>query len=171
MALGLGSILGLLGGGLGLGGAALGLGKKGISKFLSGTPGQEQQFQKFTPDQQSALDQLLQQGLGETDFGGIEDLARKRFSEDTIPSIAERFTAMGGGQRSSAFESSLGRAGSDLEAQLAALRPQMGMQKLSMGMQPRFDTGYTPGSPGAMQGLGGSLGSILPMLLKLLGGM
>jgi len=166
MAFGLSDIMGLLGGpGVG----AL-FGGKGASNLLFGSKGQSQQFPRFEQDQQSALSQLLQQGLSETDFGGVEDLARKRFGEETIPSIAERFTRMGG-QRSSEFEGSLGRAGSDLETQLAALRPQMGMQKLGMGMQPRFDTGYQPGTPGMLQGLGGSVGAMLPMLLKLLGGV
>jgi len=157
MAFGLSSILG-----------ALGL-KSGGSKFLFGAPEQERQFQRFTPDQQSALDQLLQQGLQDTDLSGVEDLARKRFQEQTIPSIAERFTAMGaGGQASSAFQSAHGRAGSDLEAQLAALRPQAGFQKLGMGLTPRFDTGFTPAQPGLAQGLSGGIGRLLPLLLKLL---
>ena len=110
----------------------------GLSKFFAGDPAREQRFQKYTSGQESILDQLLQQGMGETDFGGIEQLAKKRFEEETVPSLAERFTAMGGGKRSSAFQSALGRSGADLGAQLSALRPQFGMQKLMMGLQPRF---------------------------------
>jgi len=90
MAFGLGNILGILGGG-GIGGALTGMGTKGVGKFLLGDPEREKQFQRFTPEQQASLDQLLQQGM-EAGTGGIEDLARKRFQEETIPSIAERFT-------------------------------------------------------------------------------
>ena len=164
------ALLGLLGGGVLGGGLLGGMGKKGVSKFLMGDPAKEKQFQRYTPEQQGVLDQLMQQGQQNMDFSGVENLAKKRFHEETIPSIAERFTSMGGGQRSSAFESSLGRAGSDLEAQLAALKPQFGSQQLQMGLQPRFDTGYQPASGGLLQGGMGSLASILPLLLKLFGG-
>ena len=168
MAFPLSALLGLLGGGA-IGGTLLG-GKKSMSKLFMGEPERERQFQRFTPEQQSALDQLLKQGMESTDISGIEGLARKRFEEETIPSIAERFTAMGGGQRSSAFQSTLGRAGSDLEAQLAALRPQLGMQKLGMGLQPRFETAYQPSQPGMLQTGATSLASLLPMLMLLGGG-
>jgi len=135
-----------------------------LSRFLFGEPEKEQQFQRFTPEQQSALDQLLQQGLGNIGTDAIEGLARKRFQEETIPSLAERFTAMGGGQRSSAFQSSLGRAGSDLESQLAALRQQGGMQQLGMGLTPRFDTGYRPATQGMLGSGAQSLAGLLPLL-------
>jgi len=158
--------LGLLGGGL-LGGGLLG-GGKGLSKFAFGDPARERQFQKFTPEQQSILDQLLRQGAQESDFSGLEQMARKRFEEETVPSIAERFTAMGDGQRSSAFQSALGRAGTGLETQLAALRSQAGMQKLGMGLQPRFDTGYSPATQGALGAGLPSIMSLLPMLKGLL---
>ena len=140
-----------------------------FSDFLKGTPSQAKQFPRFSPEQESILNMLMKQGFEGADFGGIEDLARKRFQEDTIPSLAERFTAMGGGQRSSAFESSLGRAGSDLESQLGALRGQFGMQKLGLGLQPRFETAVIPGSPGMMQSAGRAAGGLLGFLPKLLG--
>jgi len=138
-----------------------------FSQFLFGKPAEEKRFQRYTPEQESALNQLLQQGLQGADFGGIEDIARKRFQEETVPTLAERFTSMGaGGQRSSAFESALGRAGSDLESQLAGLRGQFGMQQLGMGLQPRFESAYMPSQPGMAQGGLQALMQILPMLLK-----
>ena len=169
MAFPLAAILGLLGGGAGLLGGAVAEGGKGISKFMMGDPAQEKQFQRYTPEQQSVLDQLLQQGQQETDFSGIEELAQKRFQEDIIPSLAERFTSMGsgGGQRSSAFKSALGRSGSDLSAQLGGMRSQFGMQKLGMGLQPRFDTAFSPASQGALSGGLPALMSLLPMLKNL----
>ena len=165
---GLGSILGLLGGGV-LGG--LGLGTSGGRKMLFGQGERERQFQRFTPEQEDVLNQLLQQGSQAAGGTGMEDLARKRFQEETIPSLAERFTSMGaGGQRSSAFQSAIGRAGGDLEAQLASLGQQRGMQQLGMGLTPRFDTGYSPATQGLLGGAAGSIGSTLPLLLQLLGG-
>lgn len=59
----------------------------------------------------------------ETDFGPIEERARRQFQTQTIPTLAERFTALGG-QRGSGFQGVLGRAASDLESQLAGLRSQ-----------------------------------------------
>jgi len=164
MAFGMQNILGLLGGGA-IGGALTGIGGKGLSKFLTGNKPRQEQFQRFTPEQQSALDQLLQQGMEGLDISGVEGLARKRFQEETVPTLAERFTSMGaGGQMSSAFQSALGRAGSDLEAQLAALRSQFGMQQVGLGLQPRFDTGYMPGSPGLLGTGASSLMNLLPLL-------
>ena len=171
MALPLAAILGLLGGAASLGGAMGSFGKRkgGLSEFFMGTPEQDQQFQRFTPEQQDVMGQMRQQGLENTDFSGIENLARKRFSEDTIPSLAERFTAMGsgGGQRSSAFESAIGRADSDLEAQLGGLRSQFGMQQLQMGMQPSFENVHKTPSSGMLQQGISSLLQMLPLLMQL----
>lgn len=155
-----------VGGIVGLGGRG---GGGGGGRFIGEMPAQKEKIGKFEPDQLSILKQLLTQGFESIGGTGIDDLARKRFSEDTIPSIAERFTAMGsGGQRSSAFQGTLGRAGSDLEAQLAAMGQQRGMQKLGMGLQPRFDTAYSPASQGMYQpGRQSNLMSMLPSILRM----
>lgn len=67
-------------------------------------------------------------------FAPIEQQARTQFNTQTIPSLAERFTAMGGegGQRSSAFQGALGRAGSDLEQGLAALKAQYALPQAQL---------------------------------------
>lgn len=165
------SILGgaALGGGLGGLGGLLGGSKSGRG-FLMGDPGGQQQFPRFTPEQQSTMSELLQQGKQNTDFSGIENLARKNFTEQTIPGLAERFTSMGGGQHSSAFQGALGGAGSDLEAQLAALKPRFGMQQLGMGLQPSFESAYKPATPGFAQTGLSSLMALLPQLLQLYSG-
>src|SRR5579885_1669563 len=64
------------------------------------------QTEGYTP---SITDPLLQQTLtalqnAEGSFEKTNQRAIKEFETKTIPSIAERFTAMGGGQRSSAFQ-------------------------------------------------------------------
>jgi hypothetical protein len=174
MALPLAALLPLLAaGGAGLG-YGVGKGKEalfgkgtsgGLGEFFMGAPEKEMRFQRFGEGQQDILGQLLQQGFGEVSGTGIEDLARKRFQEETIPGIAERFTSMGaGGQRSSAFQGALGRAGSDLESQLAALKQQGGMQKLGLGLQPQFESAYRPPGTGALH----SLISMLPLLSTML---
>ena len=161
------ALLAALGGGVagGIGGA---LAKKNKGA-LFGKPAHTDEASLYSEEQGSFMDQLMRQGMEDVDSTGIEDLARKRFSEDTIPSLAERFTSMGGegGQRSSGFESSIGRARADLEAQLAALGQQGGMQKLQLGLGQRFDTGM--GAP--TQGILGakSLAALLPALAKMFG--
>ena len=165
-------LLGMLGGG-GIGGLLGSSAASGGKSFLFGDKAKTEQFPRYTQEQQDVFSQLLQQGKENTDFSGIESAARKNFSENMIPSIAERFTAMGGGQRSSAFQSALGNAESNLESQLSALRPQFGMQQLRMGLQPQFDTAYTPATGGLAQGGIGQIAQILPLLIRLFsqGGM
>lgn len=75
-------------------------------------------------------------------FDPIEQQARKDFRETTIPSIADRFSAMGS-KDSSSFRNAIAQAGSGLESQLAALRSghlfkqgalEQGQQGLNQGL-------------------------------------
>jgi len=172
----MGGPLGALLGGLGGAGAgAIGGGLAsfpGVQNALLGEEGKQQNLQRFPPEITKILQQLAQQGMQNMDFGGIENRARQQFQTQTIPSLAERFTSMGGqgGQRSSAFESSIGNAGANLESQLASLRSQFGMQQLGMGLQPQFEPGWMPRQPGMLeqggQALLAQLGPILQLLMQ-----
>lgn len=128
--------------------------------------GQFLQTPRFTPEQSQIMQNLL--GLGAQTFNPMaqEDLARKKFTSETIPGLAERFTAMpgGGGQRSSAFRAALGQAASDLESNLAAQRMNFGREALGIGLQPQFESHLQP-SP--YQGLATGIGSALPQLAEL----
>ena len=148
--------------------------------FRSGSPGRTQEFQRFNPAQENILNQLLQQSMGQLQdqdysFDPIEQQARTGFSEQTIPTLAERFTAMGSGsQGSSAFKGSLGQAGAGLEQSLASLRSKYNLadrgnlnQMLSMGLSPRFESAYRPSSPGMMQTGAESAMKMLPYLLMM----
>jgi hypothetical protein len=162
--------------------------------FIFGKRAKTQQLPTINPQQQQLQSQLLQylmqqlsqqQDLSPEDaergFAPYENLARENFSQKTIPSLAERFTGMGsGGQRSSAFQSALGQAGSGLESNLAALRSQYGLQQqqmgtqrqsqlanlLGLGLSPRQENIYMSRQPGflestalpAASALGGGLG-------------
>lgn len=129
--------------------------------FFSNTPAQISQIPKFNQQQQSALAQLLQQGLGglqnqqQFNFEPIAQQARTNFKANTIPSIAERFASMGSDRGSSALIGSLGAAGSNLEQGLATLKSQYGLQQqgqqnqlyqtlLGLGLQPQNETIYEP---------------------------
>lgn len=158
---GIGSFFGPVGAAVGGGLGALG---GGLASLLSGggKEGGVQQAQNFTPEQQNILKMLLsqgQQGLQNpySGFEGIENYANKQFSQNVIPSIAERFTSLGNNSISSpAFASQLGAAGSDLSGLLGLLRTQYGQQnqqnalgQLALGLSPQFENYYMGRQPGA----------------------
>jgi len=135
-----------------------------LKNLFMGTPARTEQTPLTTPEQKSVLDKLLSQGAESfADFGPIEQQARTQFAEETIPGLAERFTSMGGGQRSSAFQSALGRAGAGLESSLAGLKSQRGAQQLGLGLQPQFQPTRLQREPGLLE-------QILPGLMQALGG-
>lgn len=162
-----GGIPGALAGGLG--GALLGGGTSGGS---GGTKEAVERFPLLTPMQEKATNQLLQQGMANTDWGPIEQKARQDFYTKTVPGIAARFESMGGGgTRFGALAPTMKQAGADLENQLAQARSGFGMQQLGLGLQPRsFENIFRPGQPSFAQTLTTELakgaGSALPFFLK-----
>ena len=130
-------------------GTAIGAGVGGIGGLLAGgLTGSKGKFEQtpnlYNPQQQNVLNAFLQQGQQayNNPYGGfepIEQQARLGFAGKTIPSLAERFTSMGGhgtGALSSpVFATQLGEAGVDLESQLAALRAHYGQQGQQNAMQ------------------------------------
>ena len=163
--------------------------RTGLGAFFRGQPEQTEQLSQYSPQNQEMFNQLIGQILGQYQTGGefdpagaggfapIAEQARTQFEEQTVPSIAERFTAMGGGGgRSSAFAQQLGQAGAGLEQGLAAQGAQYGLQQqgllqnlLGMGRQ---EPSFRPRDPGFLENLftSGSQQSSqsLPMLLKML---
>src|SRR5678816_3229357 len=156
-----------------------------ISEFLLGSPARTEQVQRYTPQQTGGINQSLNmalQGLQNptAGFQPIEQQAREQFRQQTIPSIAERFTSMGA-QRSSAFPQLLSQAGAGLESNLAGMKSQYGlqnksqlMQLLGLGLTPQFDTvqhGETGGLIQALlSALAGGAGNLIPFGLNSLFG-
>jgi len=151
------------------------------------------QMPNFTPEQQNMLTQMLQggmqgmQNLPSADFGPIEQMYKTQFQQETVPGLAEQFTAGGAGsQRSSAFQQGMGGAGASLAERLAGARQQFNMQNrqseiqrlmgmLQMGMQPQFQNYFSPQQPSSAMTLTGTLGpelikTGLPMLANYLRG-
>lgn len=143
-----------------------------IKEFFTGKNPQLLQLPNFTPEQQQALSYLLQNGLGglqqnQFDFGPIEQEARGNFYNQTIPTLAERFTAMGNGQRSSAFQGALGRAGAGLETSLAGLKSkynllgqQNAMSQIQTGLSPQYQNMYQGAQGGFLQGIAPAVGQV-----------
>lgn len=148
-----------IGGGVGLLGG-------GLLNLLADLGPKTQQTSRYTPQQQSVMNILLQRAVRDTDPKALEDMYTKQFYNQTIPNIGNQFTSLGSGLSSSNFQASLGNAGANLAAKLAAIRSGEGMKALQFGMQQQFDTQYFPGQPG-LEGAGGeNLGAILGFLGK-----
>lgn len=155
----------------GLGGYQLPQTQSRASRIFKGAEPMLYQIPTGTPQQQAANKQILQmalQGLQnpQAGFAPIAQQARTQFSQQTVPGIAERFSALGSGgaQRSSAFGQQLGAAGAGLEQGLAAQGAQYGLQNqqllqglLKMGLMPQFQNELSPGEPGLLQQVGSQI--------------
>lgn len=145
-----------------------------FKRFFVGSKGKNILSPLYTEPQMQGFDFARNLGLQQLQnpyqgFQPIDEYARKQFYGQTVPTIAERFTAMGdSAQRSSAFPAALGAAGTDLEARLGALRAQYGLQQqglgqslLGLGLTSQYQPVYFPGTPGIGQKLiGGGLGAL-----------
>lgn len=141
----------------------------------TGTPGQVHNINLNTPQQgalQNQVGQMAGRGLqnyqpSQFNFAPIENMARTQFNTQTVPSIAERFTRMGGDTRgSSAMTGALGNASAGLEQGLAALRSQYGYQQsrdqmsdllqfLMQAMEQKRQPVYMQTQPGLLQSAAG----------------
>jgi len=115
---------------------------EGFKQWFGGTPESVEQYSEQNPQQQSVMKLLQMLGLhGLQDpsagFDPIENQARSQFSQQTVPSLAERFTSMGSGNAlsSGTFASQLGQAGAGLEGDLASQRAQFGQQNMQQLLQ------------------------------------
>lgn len=162
-----------------------------LSSIFSPSTPQSYNFERLNPSQQQLRENLIQflpQLLGQIqqnqpNFNAISNQARNQFQSQTLPSIAERFTSMGSGLRSSDLQGTLGAAGAGLESQLAGQQAQFGLAQqgqqqnllenlLSNALRPTSDVISEPGSTSyASQGLGivGELLKFIPLLNNLLG--
>ena len=102
----------------------------GRAPNIPGLPGLTKAPILMQPQQ---IPQLLQQ-LG-LDFAPQAQAARTQFYGQTLPGLAERYTAMGGTGRSGAFGNLLGQQSGQFEQGLAALGSQYGLQAGQLGGQ------------------------------------
>lgn len=158
---------------LAYGGSAL-LGGLGSA---AGKSGKWKQLPTVTPQQAGLIGQAGQMGLQQLQnpYAGFEPIAQRAqsmFQQQTVPALAERFTALKGGALSSpAFASQLGQAGSGLSEALAALMAQygqtqqgLGQSLLGLGLSPQFENTYTPGGHTFLSSLLGGAGEGLGAL-------
>jgi hypothetical protein len=154
--------------------------KKGLGNFLQGTkefavgtPDTVEQYSTVNPQQQAILQLLQQLGIQglQNPYAGFEPIAQQaqnQFNQQTVPTLAERFSSLGSNNISSpAFASQLGQAGAGLSTDLAAMQSGYGqqniqqlLQMLQLGLQPQSENIFRPGQPGVLQGLLGNAGNI-----------
>lgn len=152
-----GAQAGASGGPIGMGiGAAAG----GLMGLLSGLTDDERDavLARFPPEvQQQIMAQYKAASEGNPlGFENIDSQARQNFNTQTVPGLAERFTAMGSGnQRSSAFQGALGAHGAQLESSLAGLKGQYAQNQMN-SLLPFLEQNYKKRQPGAMEGLAAS---------------
>ena len=115
--------------------AAGALGSAGIDAYSRSGSGNSQ-LNTLRPNQvglQDSLINMLQQRLsGQGGLSPSSQNAINRFNSQTVPSLAERFTALGSGgsQGSSAFSGQLAKAGAGLQQNLQEMDFQQLMQLL-----------------------------------------
>lgn len=134
-----------------------------IMSFIESQKNKGQHGSTYTPGQQGGIEDLLQalQGMGGNMditqnpqyqqvndyfqsmfndpefFKNIEAPMQRQFQEETIPGLANRFASMGSGGSlgSTAFRNQLGREGSNLHTNIAAMRENMKMGAIPGMMQ------------------------------------
>lgn len=126
-----------------------------------GSPEQFLQFSQLTPQQRSIMEYLGNLGTynlqyPNADFAPIAQQAQNQFYQQTVPSLAERFTSMSGGALSSpSFASQLGQAGAGLQSDLASQQAQWNQQNtqqalgmLQLGLNPFAENIHRPAQQG-----------------------
>ncbi len=166
-------------------GAALGAAGGGILGALmsllsgGGQQGGLQQAQNVSSEVQSILQFLLQQGQQglQNPYEGFDDIAKQatnQFNQQTVPSLAERFTSLGNASLSSPdFAANVGQAGAGLQQNLASMKQQYGqqnkqnaLQQLQLGMQPSFQNYYQQRQPGFGENLFAGVSQAAPALYQ-----
>lgn len=125
--------------------------------------GNTRQFPLFTPQQEqftgnilNQLPQLLSNIQGSFQPG--QNQLMSQIQEQIVPTIAERFTAMGKGAQSSpsfagALSQGIGKATGEFQGQERTQLLQLLQLLLGAGLQPQYDTVYEPSSGGGLSGL------------------
>lgn len=160
-------------------GTAVPLGAQQKPGFFKSTDPQAISINTLTPQQQQLINQLsplVQGGLQnlnlpgqQSNFQPIADEARRNFSQNTIPTLAERFAGLGRG--SSGLEQTLGGAAAQFESQLAAMQAQHGLNENTLQSSNLFNllgAGLSPqqdiyGQPGQASTARNAFNTLLPI--------
>lgn len=147
-----------------------------MANFFTGSPSSIQTRNRFTPQSQAALTQLLSAGQRNLanpleGFDAIKTRANQRFNQETVPALLNRFSGSGNNALSSpSLQANLSQAGAGLQERLAGLesmyrnqREALGLQQLGLGLQPQEEAYQLPEDPGFLKGAAGGVGQGLGM--------
>lgn len=174
----------------------------GLRDFFFGKKGKYKQQSLLSPEQQQLWQMLAAAARGEDVGGAFGDAGKyyrdllsddsetfnammapemRRFSEETLPGLAEQFAGMGsGGLSGSGFRNAGIQAGTDLQERLGSLRAQLRQQGAAglMGlgqqaMQPTVENIYRKPQPGLFEQLAPMAvsGGMMAMGMPPMGGM
>lgn len=137
-----------------------------LLQLLIGREGFNNQVATQTPGQQQSSDFLRQWGQNQVQnpYQGFEPIANKlnnQWSQNTVPSLAARFSGLGDNKLSSgSFTSQLQGSNNQLQDIIGGLMSQYGQQNrqqglgaIGQGMQPQFENQYNPSFQGLFQQL------------------
>lgn len=134
--------------------------KKPGSSFWDGEQARTEQLPLHNPEQAAAMKALLpgtveRLGGNQFDFAPIEEKSRRDFQKYTVPSLANRFSAFGGGTSTDAYQNALASAQAEHETGLASLKSEYGLKQqtqqqnmLNTLLQPTHQNLYFPQQPG-----------------------
>ncbi len=135
------------------------------SSFWNGEQARTEQLPLHNPEQAAAMKALLpgvvdKLGGNQFDFAPIEEKSRRDFQKYTVPSLANRFSAFGGGTSTDAYQQALASAHGEHETGLAGLKSEYGLKQqtqqqnlLNTLLQPAHQNLYFPQQPGFGQRL------------------
>ena len=139
----------------------------GFWENIFGSAPRFEEKQLFNPQQQGLQGSLIQQLMavlgGQGGNNPMSQQLERNFQTNVIPSLAERFTSLGGGaQNSSAFQGALGSAAGNLQQDLAAQQYGQLQNLLGYAFQPQSERFAIPGQEGL-------LGQVAPAALGAVG--
>jgi len=133
------------------------------NNLFSAAPGEARYFPRFGGENSAQSSQLLRDVLTQLSGGvnnGFEPIAQKarqQFKQQTLPTLAERFTSLNASTSSPAFASQLGQAGQNFETDLAALGSQYQLQRNQQLMNLLNlltpESIYNPREPGLLESI------------------
>jgi hypothetical protein len=137
-----------------------------FAEMFAGNPERVAHIPQFTQEQSPLFQLLGQQGRQQlmNPYQGFEDIAnqsKQNFLQNTIPSLAERFTSMGKNSLTSPlFATQMGQAGANMNTNLASMKQLYGMQnrtqgleQLGMALTPQYQNMRLSAQPGMLQGI------------------
>ena len=150
-----------------------------IGQQFAGKPEVIDFLSKYDPQQQQAQSSVLQSGLNQLQnpyqgYDPIKQDTMNTFYQDIVPRLQEQFSASGSNATSSPIlQTNISSAGGSLAQRLQAFQSQFGqqaeqtgLQKVSLGLNPKYEIANRPAQPGLIENGINAGSEALPLLAK-----